>query len=101
MSEDIRILKCPTCGATVDPPQGQVSLKCPYCQSTIEIPAIVQAPAPTQHPYNPIIGEILALVRSDERMRAINIVREYTGNTNLRDAADIVDAIARGEQVDL
>ncbi len=101
MSEDIRILKCPACGATVDPPQGQSTLKCPYCQSTIEIHPTTQAPAPTPPPYNPIIGEILALIRSDERMRAINVVREYTGNTDLRDAADIVDAIARGEQVDL
>jgi hypothetical protein len=99
MSEDARILQCPACGASLDPAQGQSSMKCPYCQSTIEIPATAQAPAPL--PYDPTIGKIQALLRSGERIRAINLVREVTGNTSLQDASDIVDAIKRGEQVDL
>ncbi len=99
MPEDAKILKCPACGATLDPPNGQSSLKCSYCQSTIEISAEDQAPAPL--PYDPTIGKILALVRSGERIKALNIVREVTGNTSLTDAGDIVDAIVRGEQVEL
>ena len=99
MSEDARTLNCPACGATLAPPQGQSSMKCPYFQSTIEIPAAAQAPA--LRPYDPTIGKILALVRSGERIRAINLVREITGNPSLSDAAEIVDAIARGEQVEL
>jgi hypothetical protein len=74
-------------------------MKCPYCQNTIEISLATQAPAPL--PYNPTVGKILALVRSGERIKALNIVREVTGNTSLLDASDIVDAIERGEQVDL
>ena len=101
MSEDVRTLKCPMCGATLEPPQGQTSMKCSYCQSTIEIPEAAQAQAPAMIPYDPNIGKILALVRSGERMRAINMVREITGNTSLADAAEIVDAIARGEEVEL
>jgi len=99
MSEDARSLKCPNCGATLEPPQGQSRMKCSYCQSTIEIPAAAQAPA--ARPYDPTIGKILALVRSGERIRAINMVREVTGNTSLQDASEIVDAIGRGEEVEL
>ena len=103
MSNDARMFNCPACGATLDPPQGQSSMKCSYCQSTIEIPAAAQAqaPAPIPLPYDPTIGKILALARSGERIRAINMVREVTGNTNLSDAAEIVDAIVRGELVEL
>ena len=103
MSDDVRTLQCPACGATLEPPQGQSSMKCSYCRSTIEIPAAAQAQAaaPTPIPYDPNIGKILALIRSGERMRAINMVREITGNTNLSDAAEIVDAIVRGEEVEL
>jgi len=74
-------------------------MKCPYCQSTVEIPTIAQVAAPI--PYDPNIGKILALIRSGERIRAINMVREITGYTSLSDAADIVDAIGRGEEVEL
>ncbi len=101
MPETMRLLQCPACGATVDPAPGQSLVKCPYCGNTVAIVTTAQPAAPTPHPQNPIVDQILALVRSDERMRAINMVREYTGNTNLHDAADIVDAIARGERVDL
>ncbi len=101
MPEDMRLLQCPACGASIDPPPGQSLVKCPYCGSTIAIAPAAQPVSITPPPHNPIIDQIFALVRSDERMRAINMVREYTGNTNLRDAADIVDAIARGEHVDL
>ncbi len=101
MPEEMRLLQCPACGATVDPAPGQSLVKCPYCGSTVAIAATAQPAATTPAHHNPIIDQIFALVRSDERMRAINMVREYTGNTNLHDAADIVDAIARGEHVDL
>ena len=88
MSDDARTLNCPACGATLDPPERQSNMKCPYCRSTIEIPAAIQAPAPTPPPipYDPNIGQILALLRSGERMRAINMVRELTGNPNLQEA---------------
>ena len=99
MSYDARMFNCPACGATLDPPQGQSSMKCSYCQSTIEIPAAAQGPA--ARPYDPNIGRIQALLRSGERIRAINMVREITGNTSLQDAVDIVDAIGRGEEVEL
>ena len=101
MSEDVRTLQCPACGATLEPPLWQSSMKCSYCRSTIEIPAAAQAQAPAPIPYDPKIGKILALIRSGERIKAINMVREITGNTNLQDAAEIVDAIARGEEVEL
>jgi LSD1 subclass zinc finger protein len=101
MFEDVRTLKCPACGATLDPPQGQSSMKCSYCQSTVEIPAAAQAPASAPFPYDANIGKILALARSGERIRAVNMVREITGNTSLSDAAEIVDAIVRGEEVEL
>jgi hypothetical protein len=76
-------------------------MKCSYCQSIIEIPSAAQALAPAPLPYDPNIGKILALARSGERIRAINLVREITGNTSLSDAAEIVDAIVRGEEVEL
>ncbi len=101
MPEEMRILQCPACGATVDPLPGQSLLKCPYCGNTIAIPAAAQPPDITPHPFNPIVDQIRALVRSGERVRALNVVREYTGNTDLHAAAEIVDAIARGERVDL
>jgi LSD1 subclass zinc finger protein len=101
MSEDARIMKCPACGAILDPPQGQSTMKCSYCQNTIDISATAMASASTPLPYDPTIGKILALARSGERIKAINIVREVTGNTSIPDAAEIVDAIERGEQVDL
>jgi hypothetical protein len=51
--------------------------------------------------YDPTTGQILALIRSGERIRAINRVREVTGTTSLSDAAEIVDAIGRGKEVEL
>ena len=58
MPEDVQTLKCPACGATLDPPQGQSSMKCSYCQSTVEIPAAVRAPASAPFPYDANIGKI-------------------------------------------
>ena len=41
MSENtmnIKLIKCPGCGAPIDPPSGESTAKCPYCGSAVVIP---------------------------------------------------------------
>ncbi len=42
----IRVFKCPTCGAPLEPTPGAQSLVCSYCGGTVIIPESLRIPAP-------------------------------------------------------
>jgi LSD1 subclass zinc finger protein len=37
MSETVKLLNCPSCGASLNLPAGEKVMQCPYCHSTVEI----------------------------------------------------------------
>ena len=37
MSETVKLLNCPSCGASLPPTAGQTVMQCPYCHNTVEI----------------------------------------------------------------
>ena len=48
MSENtmnLKLIKCPSCGAPVDPPAGVSNARCPYCGSSVIIPETLRKPA--------------------------------------------------------
>jgi sugar lactone lactonase YvrE len=74
-------------------------MKCPYCHSTVEIPATYAA---TSSPAisDPDIARILSMVQSGNNLEAIKIIREST-DVSFTNAKSILEAIERGEPVDL
>jgi len=98
MPDATQLLKCPGCGAPLDPPAGQTVMKCPYCHSTVEIPATYAAASPAIS--DPDIARILSMVQSGNKIEAIKIIREST-DTSLTNAKSILEAIERGDPVDL
>ncbi len=50
-----KLLKCPTCAATLPITSGQAEVKCPYCGNTVVVPQeLRQADAAGTHAANPI-----------------------------------------------
>jgi LSD1 subclass zinc finger protein len=99
MPENTQLLKCPGCGAPLDPPAGQTVMKCPYCHSTVEIPSTFNTTSSSTI-TDPDIARILELIQSGNKIEAIKVIREST-DTSLTAAKNVLEAIERGEPVDL
>jgi ribosomal protein L7/L12 len=100
-------LQCPNCGAQVDF-AGQTQATCSFCQSKlylenngVQVHSVLSdllegKPAPS----GVDVERIQQLLRAGKKIDAIKLVREQTG-LGLKEAKDAVEAIERGETVDL
>jgi ribosomal protein L7/L12/DNA-binding beta-propeller fold protein YncE len=105
---------CPSCGAPIDIDAGvDPVVRCQYCSNTVVIPAELRsAPGLTAGAFTgsldlgdlteigPRIQEIIELVHEGEKIDAIKLFRETFG-TGLKESKDAVEALERGENIDL
>jgi hypothetical protein len=94
-------LKCPSCAAPLDPPDGNVaSMRCPYCNTTVVLRGGSQDTQSDGSVSNfgsaAQIAEIAALVRAGKKIDAIKLFRQFHG-ADLRTAKDAIDQLAAGQ----
>jgi DNA-binding beta-propeller fold protein YncE len=105
---------CPTCGAPLDV-NNNISnpvIRCPYCNASVVVPEELRGHASqiptTEAMFGGDMGsilnkasqykEIVELARSGNKIEAIKKYRELT-NVGLKEAKDIIDAMAGGQPV--
>lgn len=96
-----QLFKCPACGAALEIPSGQKMMKCTYCKSSVIVPGeggMDAAGAAMDQAAGML--RVMQLVREGKKLDAIKAYRQMTG-VGLKPAKEAVDAIERGEAVDL
>jgi sugar lactone lactonase YvrE len=105
--------KCPACSAPLDY-EGNMMQKCKFCGSNVIVPAGVMRSSPAFGGVGSLdfgdlsaltgkalkLAEIRGLISQGNKIEAIKVFRETFG-TGLREAKDAVDAMERGESVDI
>lgn len=105
--------KCPACSAPLEF-EGTTMQKCRFCGSSVIVPSHVMRESPSFGGAGAIdfgdlseltgkalkIAEIRGLIDSGNKIGAIKVYRETFG-TGLAEAKDAVEAIERGESVDI
>ena len=100
-------LQCPNCGAQVDF-AGRTQATCSFCQSKLYLEgdgvkvhsALSDLLEGKPAPVGVDVDQIQQLVRAGKKIEAIKLVRQQTG-LGLKEAKDAVEAIERGEAVEL
>ena len=100
-------LQCPNCGAQVDF-AGRTQATCSFCQSKLYLEddgvkvhsALSDLLEGKPAPSGVDVDQIQQLLRDGKKIDAIKLVREQTG-LGLKEAKDAVEAIERGESVEL
>jgi len=110
----IQTFHCPNCGAPLDPPEGSfLSIRCSFCSSTIIVPKelnrqpTLATPTKTYKPISSLkidpakgLIEIIQLVKSGQRQKAIFLFREiFDSNRGIAEAA--INRIEQGEIVEI
>ena len=97
--------RCPSCAAPLEF-EGKTMQKCPFCSSNVIAPSdlFYGRSAAAHRDISSLTGRALAEIQQEIRrgnkINAIKIFRE-TFNTGLKEAKDAVEAMERGESVDL
>lgn len=100
--------KCPSCSAPLEF-EGRPMQKCPFCGSSVIVPSEMFYPPAGQRGHVDLssltgralkIAEIQRELRRGNKINAIKIFRETFG-TSLKEAKDAVEAMERGESVDI
>lgn len=100
--------KCPSCAAPLEF-EGKPMQKCPFCGSSVIVPSEMFYPPAGRHANVDLssltgralkIAEIQREIQRGNKINAIKIFRETFG-TSLKEAKDAVEAMERGESVDI
>ena len=100
--------KCPSCAAPLEF-EGKPMQKCPFCGSSVIVPSeMFYPPAGRQAnlDFSSLTGRALKIaeiqreIQRGNKINAIKIFRETFG-TGLKEAKDAVEAMERGESVDI
>jgi DNA-binding beta-propeller fold protein YncE/DNA-directed RNA polymerase subunit RPC12/RpoP len=100
MSDTMKLFNCPACGAPLEPPAGLSVMKCAYCKSSIIVPGAINTAGATgmSGPIN--MEKVVQFLLSGNKVEAIKIFHQMTGS-GLVEAKNVVDAIERGEAIDI
>jgi DNA-binding beta-propeller fold protein YncE len=102
-----RTFNCPSCSAPLDF-AGEVTQKCDHCGGTVIAPHEMFY-AGSASPFDDLsslkgralkIAEVQRLIHAGKKIEAIEVFREAFG-TGLKEAKEAVEAIERGESVDI
>jgi DNA-binding beta-propeller fold protein YncE len=102
-----KTFNCPSCSAPLDF-SGSVTQKCDHCGGTVIAPHEMFY-AGNASPFDDLsslkgralkIAEVQRLIHAGKKIEAIKVFREAFG-TGLKEAKDAVEAIERGESVDI
>lgn len=100
--------KCPSCAAPLEF-EGKPMQKCPFCGSNVIVPSEMFYPPAGRHAnvdFSSLTGRALKIaeiqreIQRGNKINAIKIFRETFG-TSLKEAKDAVEAMERGESVDI
>lgn len=100
--------KCPSCAAPLEF-EGKPMQKCPFCGSNVIVPSEMFYPPAGRHAnvdFSSLTGRALKIaeiqreIQRGNKINAIKIFRETFG-TGLKEAKDAVEAMERGESVDI
>jgi hypothetical protein len=100
--------KCPSCAAPLEF-EGKPMQKCPFCGSSVIVPSEMFYPPAGRHAsvdFSSLTGRALKIaeiqreIQRGNKINAIKIFRETFG-AGLREAKDAVEAMERGESVDI
>jgi sugar lactone lactonase YvrE/DNA-directed RNA polymerase subunit RPC12/RpoP len=97
---DITVFKCPSCGASLEPPAGQSVMKCAYCKSSVVIPGAMNNTGAANVDETINMEKVVHALLGSNKVEAIKIFRKMTG-CSLVEAKNVVDAIERGEAIDI
>lgn len=96
---------CPKCGAPQEYQGGSAAtIQCPYCETTIIVPSelrgssAARAASENWSQQSAVLLEIKNLLAQGKKIEAIKVYREHFGG-GLKQAKDAVEAIERGENV--
>jgi LSD1 subclass zinc finger protein len=106
--------QCPSCNAPLDyDGSGRSTIRCPYCQNSVVVPEELrggaQAPEEVERDWTAPsslvdvaanVKGVRELIRSGNKIAAIKLFRE-TFEVGLKEAKDAVEAMGRGEPVNL
>ncbi len=104
-----QVFTCPRCGAPQDYKGGTAAtIKCPYCGTTLIVPEELRTFSPDFSAFNATdwgkqanaLIEIKRLVDEGDEIAAIKLYRETFG-TGLKESKDAVEAIQRGQNVQM
>ena len=102
---DAQLFHCPSCGGPLDLEADKPTIRCQYCNSSIIVPSSLRR-GPVELPKDeqavsfltPLeLGNLHLLIVNGRKIEAIKRLRELT-DLSLKDAKEIADAMARGEQ---
>ena len=98
----LQSFECPNCQATLDynSQTEAVTVRCTYCGSTVIVPDSLRKMRGQAAEQPQVLAEIVQLVQNGRKIEAIKLFRE-TFNVGLKEAKDVVDAIARHEDIHL
>lgn len=98
---------CPKCGAPQDYQGGSApTIQCAYCETTLIVPETLRSAAPDASAFDANqwtrdaeqLIEIKRLLGAGKKIEAIKLYRETFG-TGLKEAKDAVEAIGRGQNI--
>lgn len=97
-STTAKVFNCPTCGASLEPVIGMVTMKCAYCANTIVIPEEMRtirgySPSANSSQSPASISDAIALAKQGKVEEAAQIYSRLTG-VNIKDAAASVKSLA-------
>ncbi|HZQ07643.1 MAG TPA: hypothetical protein VFD70_13760 [Anaerolineae bacterium] len=104
-----QVFTCPRCGAPQDYKGGSAAtIECPYCGTTLIVPEELRTASPDFSAFNATdwgkqasaLVEIKRLVDEGNEIAAIKLYRETFG-TGLKESKDAVEAIQRGQNVQM
>ena len=98
----VESFECPNCQATLDydAQSPAVTVRCAYCGSTVIVPDSLRAQHHPSKQSSEALAEIVKLVQNGRKIEAIKLFRE-TFNVGLKEAKEVIDAVARHEDIHL
>lgn len=79
-SQSLKVFKCPTCGAPLDPTPGMAAMKCPYCGASVIIPETLRTSAsPAQSGVTGTLSDVTRLAKEGNLDEAAKIYSKITG----------------------
>jgi DNA-directed RNA polymerase subunit RPC12/RpoP len=82
-STSLKVFKCPTCGAPLDPTPGMAAMKCPYCNATVVIPETLRSTGSAKGPEAggapASLSDVTRLAKEGKLEEAAKIYSKITG----------------------
>jgi predicted RNA-binding Zn-ribbon protein involved in translation (DUF1610 family) len=101
---EVEKFHCPSCGAPLAFEENAVTISCSFCHNQVILPEslrrITKKPETVPGIDTVDLGDIFLMLANDRKINAIKRTREATG-LGLKESKDIVEALERGEDINI